>query len=127
MGLAIDAAIDGATDLLGKVVGDLQANVAVYGTNVSGISKWVTGYTGFSGDPAEQVGNYLALHATADAGATIQAKLDGGNSGWITLDSDGILIAHLHDNSTTLRFRATKNGVTEEKVLSLLGVVKETA
>lgn len=87
----------------------------------------MTDYTGFSGDPAEQVGNYIVLHATAENGATIQAKLDGGTSGWVTLDSDGILIAHLHDNSVTIRFRATKNDVTEEKVLSLFGVVKETA
>lgn len=94
---------------------------------MSGTSKWVTGYTGFSGDPTEQSGNYLALHATADAGAVIQAKLQGGPLGWVTLDSDGIIISRLHDNSGIIQFRATKGGVTQEITLSLFGVVKQSA
>jgi hypothetical protein len=87
----------------------------------------VTGYTGFSGDPAEQSGNYLALHATADDGAVIQAKLQGSPLDWVTLDEDGIIISRLHDNSGIIQFRATKGGVTQEITLSLFGVVKQSA
>ncbi len=99
----------------------------MYGNGISGISHWVTGYTGFSGVTEEQSGNYLALHATADNGAVIQSKLQGGPLGWVTLDSDGIVICRLHDNSGVVQFRATKGGVTEEITLSLFGVIKESA
>ena len=99
----------------------------MYGNGISGISHWVTGYTGFSGVTEEQNGNYLALHASADNGAVIQANLQGGSLGWVTLDSDGIIICRLHENSNVVQFRATKGGVTEEITLSLFGVIKESA
>ena len=61
--LAMDFDIPDSIDLLGKVASDLQEDMTVDVTGkVTGTSKYVTGYTGFSGDPAEQEGNYVAFH-----------------------------------------------------------------
>ncbi|MBE5825386.1 MAG: hypothetical protein E7307_01995 [Butyrivibrio sp.] len=49
-------------DLLGKKPRELQSNVEVSATSITGRLNFLTDYTGFSSDPAEQVGNYLALN-----------------------------------------------------------------
>ena len=54
-----DIAVD--FDLLGKVVTDLQALVVVSGNNILGTLHYIDDYTGFSGDPEEQVGHFLAF------------------------------------------------------------------
>ena len=96
LSLAGAADISAETDLLGKYVTDLQSDVSVKGNTVYGTLKYVTGYTGFSGLPEEQKGNFIALHFTAKAGSTLYARLLGGKqSGWSTLDADGIVIFQL--------------------------------
>lgn len=101
------------TDLLGKVVTDLQSNVRVRGSNVSGTLKYVDDYTGFdTSNPDLQKGNYLVVHATTDVeGATISAKLSGD---FVTLDSDGILVLRVTDETKNLPlvFKAEKGGYT---------------
>lgn len=62
--------------------------------------KYVTGYTGFSGNPELQEGNFVALKFTGTADR-VRVKLDpsyvGGN--WTTLDPDRINIFKIHDNA----------------------------
>lgn len=87
--------------------------------------KYVDDYTGYSGDPDLQEGNYLALHASADEGATITAELIGGTGGAKTLDSDGLVIARVPSNATSIRFVATKGTVTQTKTLNLVSLVLE--
>ena len=82
--------------------------------------KYVTGYTGFSGDPALQKGNYLALKASSVSGATITAELIGGNDGPKALDSDGIALFRIADvNTQKVKIVATKNGETATAVYGL--------
>lgn len=81
-----------STDLLGKYVTDLQEDIRISGNTIYGKLKYVTGYTGFSGDADEQKGNFIALHFTAKTGSTISIRLLNGNQDWQTLDSDGIAI-----------------------------------
>lgn len=65
----------------------MQSNISVSADGViSGTSKYVTGYTGFSGRPDEQEGNYLAIKVTGEADRVRLKNLNGGN--WITLDPD---------------------------------------
>lgn len=104
---------------------DLQSNITFKNGKVLGTSKYVTGYTGFSGDPALQEGNYLALHAASDAGATITAELIGGVDAPITLDADGILIARITGQTQAVKFTATKNGVTNTVTYRLASLVFE--
>lgn len=121
--LSVDADISGETDLLGKSVTDLQEDITVSDDAITGTLKFVTGYTGFSGDENLQSGNYIVLHAEADQGAVISAEVIGGYSGPVTLDTDGILIARIESTSQSIRFVGMKAGkVTAVKTLSLSDV-----
>lgn len=91
------APVTGETDLLGKKANDLQSDIKVVnnskGINVTGTSKYVTGYTGWSSVADDQEGNYIALKLSTDSKEDIQFKsVDGTDNGYKTLDSDGILI-----------------------------------
>ena len=99
--------------MLGKVVDDLQSDIEV-GTNaITGTLKYVSDYTGFSGDPNEQAGNYLALHFECDDADSISVELVGGVSGRgeVTLDSDGLIILRISNNAQVIKVRAYKDGV----------------
>lgn len=77
---------DDEVDLFGKHVSDLESNISVSGNVIYGTSKYVTGYTGFSGNPDEQQGNYFAFKVVGDADRVRVKNTNGGN--WITLDPD---------------------------------------
>lgn len=92
---------------------DLQADIEVGDDAITGTLKHVTGYTGFSGDPAEQEGNYLALHFASEEGATITAELVGGAAGPKVLDADGLAIFRISDKATqTIKVTAEAEGRT---------------
>ena len=61
--------------------------------------KYVTGYTGFSGNSALQEGNYLALKFTPiDEDDVITVELLGGSTGHpVTLDSDLNMVLRIGD------------------------------
>lgn len=108
--LKVDTDVAADTDLLGKVIGDLQEGVVVRDGRIFGHLKYVTEYTGFSGDPAEQQGYYVVLHATVpgQTGVTIKAQ---STQGPVTLDEDGILILFVRDKDVqTVTFTAIKDG-----------------
>jgi len=111
--LSGDADIPAETDLFGKVVSDLQENVSVAEDGITGTSKYVTGYTGFSGDPELQSGNYLALHFEDDAANAIYVKLIGGSGNEVQLDSDGIIVLRITDAATAVSVRTTTAGGAE--------------
>lgn len=114
--------IPAETDLLGKSVTDLQTGVVVGGGAIGGTLKYVTGYTGFSGDVSEQSGNYLALHAMSDDGAVIKAKLIGGTTEEKPLDDDGLMIFRVTSTAQSIRITATKNGVSTVRTWALTGL-----
>ena len=129
--MTVDADISSSLDLLGKVVTDLQENITFSGDTVSGTLKYVTGYTGFSGDVAEQSGNYLALHFEVPdvEGVTLSAELIGGvHPGPKTLDPDGIFLVRLQNTSEKIRITATKTGYGPvTKTYKLTGLTLESA
>lgn len=86
-----------ANQLLGgKSAADLQENIVISNTNhtISGTLKYVTGYTQFSGDTAEQSGNYLVTKIDSTPTADTYIRLSN-NKPWKQLDSDRILIARI--------------------------------
>lgn len=88
--------------------------------------KYVTGYTGFSGDPELQEGHYLAMKATVTEGATTTVELLGGYSGPVTLDSDMNFVLRIVDKDTqSVKLTATLNGASFSKVYSLRELVLE--
>lgn len=124
LSLSVDANIPTETDLLGKSITDLQSNIVVSDTAITGTLNYVTGYTGFSSETAKQSGNYLALLAKSDDGATITGEVVGGDKGPVELDADGIFIAYIADNSTqSIKFTATKDDEVVSKTYSLTDLV----
>lgn len=125
----MDDTIPQGVSLLGKNLSDLQSGVGVGGSDITGTLKYVTGYTGFSGDPAEQQGNYIALHIDTDAeNSTITVELIGGEHGPVTLDSDRTIIIRIKNKSQKIKITASKDGYpTIEKTYTLAGLTLETA
>lgn len=91
----------GTQTILGKTVSDLQENIEVFEGvhegHIVGTLKYVTGYTGFSGDPERQKGNFLVLHFAYDTTAYPTAKVelninDKGVPATVDLDADMILV-----------------------------------
>lgn len=112
---------DEAGSLLGKLASDLQTGVTISGDVISGQLKYVSGYTGFSGNSAEQEGNYLALKVETDnAEDVITVELLGGTVGHpVTLDSDRNIVLRIAN--TTQRVKVVVNG-TATKTYELTGL-----
>lgn len=88
----------------------------------------MTDYTGFSGDPAEQSGNYLVLKCDTGAvtGATITVEIIGGDHGPVTLDPDGIIICRIKNKSQKIKVTATKESIgTVTKTFDLASLILE--
>lgn len=90
----------------------MQENISIGENAITGKLKYVTGYTGFSGDASEQSGNYLVLHSEADEGASITVEVVGGVHGPVTLDEDGICILRIASTSQSVKITASKTGCT---------------
>lgn len=125
--------MDGETDAYGKTGNDLQTNVNVSRTAVTGTLKYVTGYTGFNGsEPDEQEGNYLALDFSTDMdaqGATVTVELVGGTKGEVHLThpDDMFCVFRVTNKDTqNIRVKATKDGATSTRELDLSGLVLES-
>lgn len=128
--LSVDADIQAGTDLLGKSVTDLQSDITIGATDISGTLKYVTGYTGFSGDESLQSGHYLVVHCdTGEVDAdSIKVQLINGDYGPATLDEDGIAILRIKDkDAQALNVIAYKDGRAVFRIFSLKGLVMEPA
>ena len=104
---------------------DLQSDIKIDGSMISGELKYVTGYTGFSSNPAEQQGNYIALHAETDFNEDeITLELINGTVGHpVTLDSDGLMVVRITDTEAQkIRIVATKGSRTRVKLYDLSGL-----
>ena len=109
---------DPNTERYGKEVDDLQSNIEVNSSSIMGTLRYVTGYTGFSGDEAKQSGNYLAVDiAATPADATVTVEVIGGDSEGnpVTVD-DGYLVVRVADKKQKLKVVATSGDNVIEKV-----------
>ena len=93
---------------------------------VSGTLKYVTGYTGFSGDVAEQSGNYLALAVTRKEGVTVTLDMIGGDHEGhpVTFpDDDETCVVRIKNTAQKLVFTAYLDDVAvETRVIQLTGL-----
>lgn len=89
----------------------MQTSIEVSDGAITGTLKYVTGYTGFSGNPELQEGNFLATHAESeDEGAVITVEVIGGDYGPSTLDVDGISIGRIKSTEQKVQFKAKVAG-----------------
>ena len=116
-GLKLDVEIAADENLLGKYVGDLQYNLRVDGDTISGTSFMTEDYTGFSGEPELQKGNFIAIHASVPDVEDVTIKVHVTNAevlSDVTLDSDGILVFRITDpKKQKLTFTASKAGFSD--------------
>lgn len=123
--MLVDTDIQASTDLFGKSVSDLQSDMVVSNTGISGTLNYVTGYTGFSGDVSEQSGNYLVLHIdTKEPVDSITVELLNGSLGHaVTLDSDRLIVIRITNKSTQkVKVVVNKDGMQQTKEYSLTGL-----
>lgn len=107
---------------------DLQTGVTIGKTAIRGELKYVDDYTGFSGDPTEQKGNYLVLQFECEGADAIVCELIGGKHGPVTLDEDGILISRITKNTQMIRVTASADGYESvTKTYTLTGVKLDKA
>lgn len=111
--------------MLGKNIDDLQADIEIEDDAITGTLKYVTGYTGFSGDVSEQSGNYIALHIDTEIPAdSITVELTNGTVGHpIALDEDRTIIIRISDTDTqTIEIVAKAGTATITKEYDLTGL-----
>lgn len=125
----MDDTIPEGVSLLGKEITDLQSGVSIGDDAISGTLKYVTDYTGFSGDPAEQEGHYLALHIDTDVEAdSITVQLIGGDHGPVELDSDRTNIFRIKNKQEKIKIVAKKEGYPDVvKTYNLAALTLEPA
>lgn len=118
------SAIPGSTTVLGKLVSELQENIEIGDTAITGKLLYVDSYTGFSSNVAEQEGNYLALQFGCDvADAVITTQLVGGTSPEKTLDEDKQCVYRVTSPATqAVRVTATKDKDVLTKTFALSGL-----
>lgn len=85
-----------------------MTDVEIVGNAVTGTLPYVTGYTGFSEDAAEQEGNYLALRIES-YGDEVTATYDGATA---TIDEDEILIVRVTAAGGDLVLTSASGSVT---------------
>lgn len=120
--MSIDAEISASVDLLGKSVTDLQSGIEIANGGISGTLLYVDDYTGFSSDPDEQVGNFLALHVNVPDDADVTVEVVGGTSGPALLDADRIIVDKIRSTTQKIKVVASMDGYGKELVYTLTGL-----
>lgn len=128
--MTVDADISSSEDLFGKTVTDLQENITVSGSAISGTLKYVSDYTNFSSDVSQQSGNYLVTHWSVPgvSGVTITVEVVGGTAGARTLEADGLIVDRIASTFQKLRAVASKEGYASvTKTFTLTGLTLASA
>lgn len=121
------AAMDGKTDAYKKTVEDLQSDVVIGETGISGTLKYVTEYTGFSSKADEQSGNYLALKVEVPEGAEVTTELVNGKKGSVNLSKDKFCVYRISDkDKQKIKFTVSVNEESVTKTYDLTGLVLNT-
>lgn len=122
--LSVDA-MDGKTGCYGLTAEDLQDGIEVSGNAISGTLKYIEGFTGFSGDPAEQSGNFLALSLTSDDAEKIETKIiNGDHDIYADCTDDRFCVYRIKDPSNQkIEVKLTKSEHTESRIYNLNGLI----
>lgn len=117
------------TSLLGKTGADLQENIAIADGVISGTLKYVTGYTGFSGNVEYQSGNYIALTVETSLDGPTTVELIGGTVGHpIELDEDMNIILRITNTATqSVKVVTSEGEISKTLTYALTGLTLASA
>ena len=107
---------------------DLQSNVSVGDSEITGTLHYVTGYTGFnSSQVTEQSGNYLALKFTpTNWDGILTVELVGGSKGPVTLASnDDFCVFKVANTTQSIKVEYTDGDSDYTKTYSLAKLILE--
>lgn len=117
-GLTLD--VDNAnigSEVLGIPVSTIQRGIRIDGDLIRGTSHMTVDFTGFSGDPELQNGNFVVVHASVPGVEDVTIKVHVTNAqivSDVTLDADGILVFRVTDpKKQKLTFTASKEGYSD--------------
>ncbi len=127
----MDVEADVHASVLGYTVSNLQSDVVVNSNEITGTLAYVTDFTGFSGDPELQKGNFLALSFDSDPAAdkmTVQLMGAQVTPNEIELDADKDCVLRITNKDTqSIIFRAYKGGEVTRRTYKLSSLVLEPA
>ena len=122
---------DPSTTRYGKEVDDLQSNIEINegSQQIVGTLRYVTGYTGYSGDVEKQSGNYLALDVSATpAEAKIYIDIIGGDSEGNPVEiDDGYVVVRVANRNQKIRLKTVNGDNVIERVYGLGSLKLKTA
>lgn len=124
--MSVDADVSDSVDLFGKVTSDLQSGIVIGEDSITGTLRFVDDYTGFSGDPELQSGNYIVIHAEVP-GYKDSAVIEVTVTNPVVLDEDGIAVLRIADkDSQTITVVASVDGHEDiTRVFTLDGLTCE--
>ncbi len=115
--------IDGNDTVLDMKISNLQENIQIKNYKVSGTLKYVENFTKFNeSNPAEQKGNFLAIHFDDTDTREVECKLEPSYSakkGYVKLDEDGIFIAKVASNDQKILVKINGKEVTPLSLTNL--------
>lgn len=105
---------------------ELQSDVVIDGTEISGTLHYVENYTDFSSLPDQQSGNYLALKVVAPDSEKTTVEVLGGTKGPVTLDEDmNIVLLIADEESQSVKVTTTKGDESNSVTYGLSGLTLE--
>ena len=117
-------------DCFGLIPSDLQSNIVISGNKITGTLHYVENFTGFSGLPDEQAGNYLVTtYSPEPPEAEVYVYKTSGTVGWKKLTKPALtLVSRITDkNKQKLQVYYELNGKKSETVeYDLSGLTLET-
>lgn len=126
--VAVDTNISASEDLFGKTVSDLQSSISIRTSAITGtlldIQPTTDAFYSNAGFNPAGGTHFIALHFTADEGASIGVEVIGGQTEGhpVTLDADGLIVIQIANKSEKIKVTATKNTDVETKTYDLTGI-----
>ena len=97
---------------------ELQDNIVIDGTNISGTLKYIKGFKEFPDN--ERDGNFLVLNIESDG--NVKTQVIGGNHGEISLGEDTYCVYRIKDTTQTIKITSEKQGQITEVIYNLEGL-----
>lgn len=126
LSVSVDADIYAKEDLHGKVVSDLQEDIAFSDEGVTGTLKYISDYSE-AFDSGENSGYYLAFHCSTPGVDDAEIVVNSSDGGTVLWDSEtGIAICRVTDKDTqVIGITAEKDGSYANAIIDLSGLMQQ--